>query len=63
MSKKLIFSIVIAIVAALAVGGVAFAANNQPQVPTQEDHAARRLVRGMGQITEIGDNQFTVRLL
>jgi hypothetical protein len=64
MSKKLIFSIVVAVVAALVVGSVALAAGNvQLQALASEDQAARRRARGLGQVTGIGENQFTAQLL
>lgn len=65
MSKKLRFSIVLALVAALLMGSVAYAAGNPTS--SKSDAAANPESRrggrsGLGQVTAIGDNQFTVQL-
>jgi hypothetical protein len=79
MFKKILVPLIFALVAALAIGGVAYAAS-QPEktpVPVRVTHASllqgpiaadkdaaadpgRR--RGLGQITALGDGQFTVQL-
>lgn len=60
MSKKILIPIVIAVVAALLIGGVALAAGNAPQGKTPTARTGHQA--GLGQITALGDDQFTVQL-
>jgi hypothetical protein len=69
MYKKYLIPVVLAMVAALAIGGVAYAASQPQNNPAQAAQTARAATlaqqwarRGLGQITVIGDNQFTVQL-
>ena len=64
MSKKLWIPIVLALVAALLIGSVAYAAgdtsNKTDVAANPEGHRNTR--SGLGQVTAIGDSQFTVQL-
>lgn len=69
MFKKILVPLILALVAALAIGGVAYAANQPENVSvdtpgdTPGDTAtAQGARRGLGQITTLGDGQFTVLL-
>jgi len=61
MFKKLLFPFTLALVAALALAGVAYAAARPANTP-DESSAAQKLRAGLGQITALGDSQFTVQL-
>ena len=54
MKRKLVFPIVLALLANLLISSIALAQADQPQQPR---HSGRR---GVGQITDIGGDQFTV---
>jgi hypothetical protein len=69
MFKKILVPLILALVAALAIGGVAYAASRPEKALTQavlnetEDaNEAQARRRGLGQITAVGDSQFTVQL-
>jgi Domain of unknown function (DUF5666) len=67
MFKKILFPFILALVTALAIGGVAYAAS-QPdqalspaaQAAPEDENPALAARRGLGQITALGENQFTV---
>jgi len=61
MFKKLLVPLTLALLAALAIAGVAYAAARPANTP-DESSAAQKLRAGLGQITAIGDSQFTVQL-
>ena len=67
MFKKILFPLVLALAAALAIGGVAYAASQPEKTPSPAGQAAaesaditRDTRRGLGQITALGAGQFTV---
>ena len=79
MFKKILVPLVLALAAALALGGVAYADSQDEKAPApvrarhaspQQDPdiaadragTARERRRGLGQITALGDDQFTVQL-
>ena len=69
MFKKILVPLILALVAALAIGGVAYAASQPEKVPSptaqmavEDENTAQSLRRGLGQITALGDEQFTVQL-
>ena len=69
MVKKFLLPLVLALVAALAIGGVAYAASQSEKAPSpaaqaavQDESPAQGRRRGLGQITALGDEQFTVQL-
>jgi hypothetical protein len=73
MYKKFLFPLILTLVAILATGGVAYAADasaagyapataGRPESGIIDPGAVENLNRGLGQITAIGDNQFTLQL-
>jgi hypothetical protein len=69
MFKKILVPLVLALAAVLAIAGVAYAAGQPEKAPspaaqlTAEDgNTAQARHRGLGQITTLGDGQFTVQL-
>jgi hypothetical protein len=69
MYKKILIPFLLALVAALAIGGVAYAANRNEKSPSPAAQnvpagadAREGLRRGLGQITAIGEDQFTVQM-
>jgi hypothetical protein len=69
MFKKILVPLILALVAALAIGGVAYAAGQPEKAPSPaaplaavDGNAAQARHRGLGQITALGDGQFTVQL-
>jgi hypothetical protein len=68
MTKKLLIPLTLAVIAALLIGGVAYAANNSQKAPGPKGQNApggerpgEKTQRGLGQITAIGEDQFTVQ--
>jgi hypothetical protein len=69
MFKKILVPLILALVAALAIGGVAYAASQPEKAPSpaaqlaaEDENIAQAQRRGLGQITSLGDGQFTVQL-
>jgi hypothetical protein len=61
MFKKILIPLILALVAVLSIGGVAYAAHQPANVPA-DTAAAQAQHRGLGQITALGEGQFTVQL-
>jgi hypothetical protein len=61
MFKKILVPLILALVAALVIGGVAYAAD-QPGKDSGDNPAVKSQHRGLGQITKLGDSQLTVQL-
>ena len=69
MFKKILVPLILALVAALAIGSVAYAASQPEKAPSpaiqmaaEEENTAQGQRRGLGQITALGNGQFTVQL-
>ena len=69
MFNKIIIPLSLALAAALAIGGVAYAAGQPEKAPSpaaqtaaQGGNTAQVRHRGLGQITSLGEDQFTVQL-
>jgi hypothetical protein len=66
---KILVPLILALVAALAIAGVAYAAGQPEKAPSpaaqlaaEDGNTAQARHRGLGQITALGDGQFTVQL-
>ena len=69
MFKKILIPLILSLAAALAIGGVAYAAGQPEKAPSpaaqpaaQGGNIAQARHRGLGQITSLGEDQFTVQL-
>jgi len=69
MFKKILVPLILALVAALAIAGVAYAAGQPEKAPSpaaqlaaKDGNTAQARHRGLGPITALGDGQFTVQL-
>ena len=69
MFKKLFVPLILALTAALAIGGVAYAASQPEKAPSpaaqmavEDENTAQGRRRGLGQIIALGEGQFTVQL-